>query len=139
MLKILIPVDGSDNSLRTVKNVVDKAALYKDPLEIHLLNVQRPFPGTIRGVKEQADQHHRDEGNKALAGVRKLLDDAGIKYAYHISVGEPAEVIARSVKDLKVDQVVMGTRGAGAVANMLIGSVAQKVLHLVDVPVLLVK
>jgi nucleotide-binding universal stress UspA family protein len=139
MLKLLVAVDGSDNSLRTVKNIIDKASVYKDPVDIHLLNVQRPFPGTIRGVKEQADQHHRDEGAKALAGVRKLLDDAGIKYNYHISVGEAGEVIARTAKDLKVDQVVMGTRGAGAVASMLLGSVAQKVLHLVDVPVLLVK
>ena len=54
MLKLLIPVDGSDNSLRTVKHIIDKAALYRDPVDIHLLNVQRPFPGTIRGVKEQA-------------------------------------------------------------------------------------
>lgn len=139
MLKVLIPVDGSENSLRTVKYVVDKAALYKDRVEIHLLNVQHPFPGTIRGVKEQAEKYHHDEGIKALAGVRKLLDKAGIKYSYHISVGEPPEVIAHFVKDQQIDQVVMGTRGAGAVANMMMGSVATKVLHLVDVPVLLVK
>lgn len=139
MLKVLIPVDGSDNSLRVVRHVIDKAALYKDPVEIHLLNVQHPFPGTIRGVKEQAEQYHRDEGEKALAGVRKLLDDAGLKYTCHISVGDAAEVIARYCHDRKLDQIFMGTRGAGAVANMLIGSVATKVLHLVDVPVLLVK
>jgi nucleotide-binding universal stress UspA family protein len=139
MLKVLIPVDGSDNSLRVVRHVIDKAALYKDPVEIHLLNVQRPFPGTIRGVKEQAEQYHRDEGDKALAGVRKLLDDAGLKYTCHISVGDAAEVIASYCHDRKLDQIIMGTRGAGAVANMLMGSVASKVLHLVDVPVLLVK
>jgi len=129
----------SDNSLRVVRHVIDKAALYKDPVEIHLLNVQRPFPGTIRGVKEQAEQYHRDEGDKALAGVRKLLDDAGLKYTCHISVGDAAEVIASYCHDRKLDQIIMGTRGAGAVANMLMGSVASKVLHLVDVPVLLVK
>jgi len=139
MLKVLIPVDGSDNSLRVVRHVIDKAALYKDPVEIHLLNVQRPFPGTIRGVKEQAEQYHRDEGDKALAGVRKLLDDAGLKYTCHISVGDAAEVIASYCHDRRLDQIIMGTRGAGAVANMLMGSVASKVLHLVDVPVLLVK
>jgi hypothetical protein len=101
MLKVLIPVDGSDNSLRVVRHVIDKAALYKDPVEIHLLNVQRPFPGTIRGVKEQAEQYHRDEGDKALAGVRKLLDDAGLKYTCHISVGDAAEVIASYCHDRK--------------------------------------
>ncbi len=139
MLKVLIPVDGSNNSLRTVRLVIQKAALYKEPLEIHLLNVQRPFPGTIRGVHEQAEQYHHDEGIKALASARKLLDDAQLTYAYHIIVGEAGEVIAHFCKDKQIQQVVMGTRGAGAVANMLLGSVATKVLHLVDAPVLLVK
>ena len=139
MLKVLIPVDGSDNSLRTVGFVIRKAALYKEPLELHLLSVQRPFPGTVRGVHGEAEKYHHDEGIKALAGARKLLDDAGLKYVYHISVGEAGEVIAHFVTDKNIEQVVMGTRGAGAVANMLLGSVASKVLHLVDVPVTLVK
>jgi nucleotide-binding universal stress UspA family protein len=93
----------------------------------------------VRGVHEQAAQHHQEEGLKALAGARKLLDDAGLKYEFHISVGEAADVIAHFVKDKKVDEVVMSTRGASAVANMLLGSVATKVLHQVEVPVLLVK
>ena len=139
MLKVLGPVDGSNNSLRTVQFLIQKAALYKEPLEIHLLNVQHPFPGTIRGVHEQAEQYHHDEGIKALAAARKLLDAAQLKYAYHIVVGEAGEVIAHFCKDKAIQQIVMGTRGAGAVANMVLGSVATKVLHLVEVPVLLVK
>ena len=139
MLRVLIPIDGSENSLRTVRFVIRKAPLYKEPLELHLLNVQHPFPGTIRGVHELAERHHHDEGIKALAGARKALDDAGLKYVYHISVGEAGEAIAHFVKDKNIEQIVMGTRGLGSVANMLLGSVANKVLHLVDVPVLLVK
>ena len=139
MLRVLIPVDGSDNAIRAVNFVIRKAPLYKEPLEIHLLNVQHPFPGTIRGVHHQAQQFHRDEGLKALASARKLLDDAGVHYAYHIGVGDASEVIAHYVKDQRIEQLVMGTRGASAVANMLLGSVTTKVLHLVDVPVLLVK
>ena len=139
MLRVLIPIDGSENSLRAVGFVIRNAPLYKAPLEIHLLNVQHPFPGTIRGVHEQAERYHHDEGTKALADARKALDAAGLKYVYHIIVGETGEVIAHLVKDKNIEQVVMGTRGAGAVANMLLGSVATKVLHLVEVPVLLVK
>ena len=139
MLRVLIPIDGSENSLRAVRFVIRKAPLYKEPLEIHLLNVQHPFPGTIRGVHEQAERYHHDEGTKALADARKALDAAGLKYVYHISVGEAAEVIAHFVKDKNIEQVVMGTRGAGSVANMLLGSVVTKVLHVAQVPVLLVK
>jgi nucleotide-binding universal stress UspA family protein len=139
MLKTLIPIDGSANADRAVALVIKQAADSKEPIEIHLLNVQHPFPGTIKGVAEQARQYHHDEGAKALTNARKLLDDAKLKYTYHISVGDSAEIIAHFVKDLKIDQVFMGTKGAGAMANMLMGSVATKVLHLVEVPVVLVK
>ena len=139
MLRVLVPVDGSENSLRAVQFVLKKALLYKEPLELHLLNVQHPFPGTIQGVHEQAERYHHDEGAKVLASARKALDAAGVKYVYHISVGEAAEAIAYFAKEKKIEQIVMGTRGLGSIANMLLGSVASKVLHLVDVPVLLVK
>jgi nucleotide-binding universal stress UspA family protein len=139
MLRVLIPVDGSENSLRAVKFVIRKLPLYKESLELHLLNVQHPFPGTIRGVHHEAEQFHHDEGGKALAEARKALDAAGVKYVYHIGIGDSGEVIAHFVREKKIEQVVMSTRGVGSVANMLLGSVANKVLDLVDVPVLLVK
>jgi len=139
MLRVLIPVDGSENANRVVGFVIRKAPLYKEPLEIHLLNAQHSFPGTIRGVHKEAEQAHHEAGLKALAAARKQLDDAGVKYTYHISVGEAAEVIAHYVGAKKIEQIVMGTRGAGPVASMVLGSVATKVLHLVKTPVLLVK
>lgn len=139
MLKTLIPVDGSDNSIRAVQFLLKQVGNSKEPFEIHLLNVQHPFPGTIKGVAEQAKQYHHDEGMKALANARKLLDDVQVKYAYHIGVGEVAEMVAHFVNELKCDQVVMGTRGMSSIANMVLGSAATKVLHLVQAPVLLVK
>ncbi len=139
MLKVLVPVDGSENCLRAVQYLIAQVALYKECPEIHLLNVQRPFPGTVRGVREEAEKFHHDEGIKALAGARGVLDAAGIKYAYHINVGEAAESIANFVKDKQLDQVVMCARGMGAVATLLLGSVTAKVMHLVNVPFVLVK
>lgn len=139
MLKVLIPVDGSSNSLHAVQFLIHKASLYREPLDIHLLNVQHPFPGTVHGVHHQSEEYHRDEGTRALASARALLDAAGVPYSFHIVVGEVGEVIAHFVRDQQIQQVVMGRRGVGAVANMLLGSVTTKVLHLVDVPVVLVK
>ncbi len=138
MMKVLVPVDGSDNANRAVQFVIRQAGNSKEPLEVHLLNVQHPMPGTV-GETTQAKQYHHDEGMKALANASKLLDDSKIAYKYHISVGEVGEVAAHFVKQLGCDMVVMGTRGMNAVANMVLGSGATKVLHLVDVPVLLVK
>jgi nucleotide-binding universal stress UspA family protein len=50
-----------------------------------------------------------------------------------------ANEIVRLARDRQVDQIAMGTRGMGAVGAMLLGSVAQRVLHQSPVPVLLVK
>ena len=138
-MKILIPVDGSESSSRAVRFLVRQVANAKDVPELHLLNVQHALPGTIKGVAEQAKQHHHDEGVKALTAARKLLDGAKVAYKYHISVGEVGDVVAHFVKDIGCDQVVMGTRGMGSVANLVLGSGANKVLQMVDVPVLLVK
>ena len=138
MLRILVPVDGSDNSLRAVRFLIQKASLFRDPANIHLLNVQHPFPGTLRGVHREAQKEHHDEGLRMLVDARKLLDDAGVPYEHHIVVGEAPQVIAQFVTDHGIQQVVMGTRGLGTVAGMLLGSVTTKLMHLVHVPVLLV-
>ena len=138
MLRILLPVDGSENALYAVRFLIDKANVFSEPLQIHLLNVQHPFPGTIRGVQREAKKEHQEQGLAMLSAARKQLDAAGVKYDYHIEVGDAPTIIARYVEEYRIEQVVMGTRGHGTIAGMLLGSVATKVLHLVHVPVLLV-
>lgn len=142
-MKILIPVDGSDNALSAVRHHVDSRAQFRDPgtIELHLLTVQPPLSGgvTMFISGDEVRKYHQDEGNKELAAARELLDRAGVRYAVHIIVGEPAQVIAQYAKDQGVDQIIMGAHGRGAVASLVIGSVTQKVLHLAEVPVLVVK
>ena len=140
---LLVPIDGSENSLRVVQRLVEKGLLYGVPgqAEVHLLNVQHPFTGNVGMFisQEQMRNAHQEEGIKALAEARQLLDRAGVKYSTHIGVGDPAEVIAQYAKEQGCAQIMMGTRGLGRVAGLLLGSVAQKVIHLSEVPVLLVK
>ena len=142
MHRILLPVDGSEAALRAVDHVLKKVGLYKDPAEIHLLNVQLALrKGVTEFVsQQQLDSYHHDEGIKDLASARAKLDAAKVPYQFHIGVGEePAAVIAHYAQDKKCDQVVMGTRGLSSVAGILLGSVTIKLIHLVDIPILLVK
>jgi nucleotide-binding universal stress UspA family protein len=88
---------------------------------------------------EDLNAYYRDEGIAALKSAREKLDAAGIKHAFHIGVGNPAEVIVQYAGDKQCEQIVMGSRGMGAVSNLVLGSVATKVIHLAQVPVLLVK
>lgn len=141
MPRFLVPVDGSETSLRAVDQLLKKLQWYKEPVDIHVLNVQYPLHGDVSMFvgKDQIREFHHDEGLKALASAREKLDARGVKYVHHIAIGDPAQVIAQYAREQKVDQVFMGTRGLGSVAGLIMGSVAAKVIHLCEVPVLLVK
>lgn len=141
MLKFLVPVDGSETSLRAVDQLLKDLQCYREQVDVHLINVQYPLSGDVSMfvAKEQIRDYHHDEGLKALAAAREKLDGSGVRYAHHIGIGDPAQVIAQYAREHKVDRVFMGTRGLGSVAGLLLGSVAAKVIHLSEVPVLLVK
>lgn len=143
MLKFLVPVDGSGSSNRAVEYLIRKLDWFKDGVEIHLLNVQHliPYGDRVSSVvgHERIAQFHQEEGMAALKTSMKMLDAARLKYHYHIGVGDEAEIICKYAKEKRCDQIVMGTRGMGSVSNLLLGSVASKVVHVSTVPVLLVK
>jgi len=143
MLKLLVPVDGSESSGRAVDHLIKHLGWFKGGVEIHLLNVQQPIPygnrvGSVIGHDKLA-QYHQEEGMAALKTATQKLDAAQLKYHYHIGVGSEAEVICQYVNEKSCDQIFMGTRGLGSVSNLVLGSVATKVIHLSPVPVLLVK
>jgi nucleotide-binding universal stress UspA family protein len=141
MYRLLVPVDGSTSSERALAHLLKVAPVYKDGVEVHLLNVQRGLPGDI-GLfisRDQIQSFHREQGEKALAPARARLDAAGVPYATHILVGEPGSAIAQAAREKNCDQILMGTRGHGGIPGLFLGSVAWKVIELTDVPVLLVK
>lgn len=140
-MRILIPVDGSERSLAAVRHAAGPLAQANPGLEIHLLNVQPPLPSAASTFIDSAVVRgfHEEEGAKALAAARKLLDAAGLRYASNSVVGEPAETIAAYAEQRGCTAIVMGTRGLGSAAGLLLGSVAHKVLQLSKVPVTLVK
>ena len=140
MKSVLLPVDGSKASLRAAEHLIDIRTPGK-PLELHLLNVQPALPVNVKSFvsADLVKRYHHDESAKALAVVRRRLDKARVLYQVHMGVGDPATTIVRFAAKLGCDEIVMGTRGHGGFARMLLGSVASKVLHDARVPVLLVK
>ncbi|MDO8437947.1 MAG: universal stress protein [Nitrosomonadaceae bacterium] len=141
MLKILLPVDGSDTSNKAVADFIKLLGWYREIPEIHLLNVQPPLHGNVSRFidKENIKQYHQEEGLKGLQASRDLLHQAGIACQFHILVGDPAEMIVRCATEKQCGQIVIGPRGLGAVKGLLLGSVASKVMQLSTTPVLLIK
>lgn len=141
MIKTLMPVDGSEASIKAVTDFVQLIDWYKETPEIHLLNVQLPFHGDISMFidKETMQQFHQENGMKRLQSAGELLEQAGLSCQYHIIVGDPAEMVVQFAKAHSFDQIVIGPRGLGAVKSLLLGSVASKLIKLSDVPVLVLK
>jgi nucleotide-binding universal stress UspA family protein len=142
-MKILVAVDGSKPSLKAVQLLIDHCDWYRSPPQVELVTVHLPVPklprmGAAVG-KQQIEKYYREEGESMLAAARKLLDAARIPYQPHVLVGPVAEAIVKHANDKRCDLIYIGTHGRSVLGKALIGSTATKVLHISDLPVLLVK
>ena len=141
-MKILLPVDGSECSMRAVDRLLTHISWFREMPEIHLLHVQPPIPiGRVQAHigKDTLHDYYREESQTVLAPVQDRLNAAERFHTTHIHVGQPAEVISKMAEELQCDLVVMGAHGRGVLANIVMGSVATRVLHLTNCPVLIVK
>ena len=142
MQRLLLPVDGSECSLRAVRHVIAHAErVGREDVALHVVNVQPPLPSGITASRAtpRSRASRSDEGRKALAGAQALLDEAGLPYEAHAEVGPLAETIVKLAEKLGCDEIVMGTMGRTALADFLMGSTVTRVVHLSKRPVLLVK
>jgi len=141
MYKLLIPVDGSANSEHAVRHAVELAKAI-DAVQVDLINVQPPVDAWevkrfLREAEISAMQTALAE--EATRAGRAILDAAGISYQLHHMAGDVAITIAEFAQTCGCNQIIMGTRGMGSLEGLLLGSISTKVLHLVKVPVTLVK
>ena len=139
MRRILLPCDGSENALRAVQYAATLAKEFPN-VQVELLNVQDPVPQQIFSIMsaKQVTEFQASAADTILDAAKRILDMAGVPYEARFRVGSPASEIARHINETACDAVMMGIRGLGLVA-MVIGSVTTKVIHLVDVPVVLIK
>ena len=142
-MKILVPVDGSKSSLAAVDLVVRIFGTFSAKPEVELITVHLPVPKLPRmGMavgKTQLAKYYEEEGEARLAPAKKKLDAAGIAYKASVLVGPIAETIVKRADSAGCKLICMGSRGMSALGKALIGSIATKVLHISDTPVLLVK
>jgi nucleotide-binding universal stress UspA family protein len=145
MYEILVPVDGSDPARRAVKEAVSIAEGKKD-VEITLLYVSPspvyfPFysmvgPSLDADVKEVEEK----EGNQMLDDlITEESKSANVTFKKKHLYGIAAQEICDYANDTKKDLIVMGNRGMGAFGQVILGSVSNKVLHLANCPVMIVK
>lgn len=141
MKTILVPVDGSEHSVRALEKAM---SMFSEEAgsKLHVITVQAPIvSGNVTRYFSAQDikAFYEEEGRKALAPVKHLIERAGDTCTEKVLVGPIAATIAEYAKEHACDQIIMGTRGLGRVSGLVLGSIATKVISLSSVPVTLVK
>lgn len=141
-MKILVATDGSEHALRAVKYVAELIGQLREASSVTLVSVHddtglRNAKAYV-GSQEVAD-YLRELSDEELKPARELLDLKGIKHDAEIRTGHVVQQIVDCAEEGKFDLIVLGAKGRGAFADLLMGSVAQRVLAIAKQPVILVK
>ncbi|MFZ5898110.1 MAG: universal stress protein [Bacillota bacterium] len=156
--RVLAGVDGSPNSLRAVRtaaDILDREAqgtltlVYVAKAPTALEWFQGPG-GLVQGGLGEVEKREREameaasaEGQKMLEEARSIclniLKDRPVRIETLVLFGDPAQLITEYAEEKEYDMVVLGSRGAGPLRGVLLGSVSYKVLNSAHCPVLIVK
>ena len=136
--KILVAVDHSEMSDRAVRAARDLAVLSGG--EVWVLHLREREMGAKTGVL-RIDETTQEASDQVAASVN-VLTEAGVKAHGEVRntiFGFAAREIVSDAIEVDADVIVMGSRGRGDIAGLLLGSTAHKVIHLSDRPVLVVR
>lgn len=140
-MKILLPVDGSELSLKAVQLALH---LLSQGLSgsLVLANVQEPatlYEMVVAPDGAVLERVSTAAGIDALEKAEALVIAANAVYEREIASGDPANTIVDIAERFGCDMIVMGARGTSALRSALLGSVSNEVLHSAGVPVMIVK
>ena len=137
--KILVATDASEYSRRALKTALEIARKFNSEVEL-LFAMQIPlaYDSSVYSYVISPEQIQY-EGDIALKHTLDGVDINDVTLIQKKIQGKPATVILKEIEAEKIDLVVMGSHGYGAVAGSLLGSVSQHVLHKAKCSVLVVK
>ena len=137
--KILVPVDGSNHALNAVRSAVKIARGSGATLYLLAVDGCRPLKGPLAELAKDEDLSRDEIFERVLesAAITAKIPDT-IHVEQLVRIGDPADIILAEAGKIEADIIVVGRRGLGAYAELLLGSISRKVLHLAKVPVLVV-
>jgi nucleotide-binding universal stress UspA family protein len=145
--KVLVAVDGSENSFRALDFALDLAEKYA--ASVLILNVfQLPavytspdepdvYSGSRAAFIRDLQRLHQERLAKASAEARRLKPD--LEVATELKEGEPASQIVEAAKEGDFDVIVVGHRGMGRFSEVFLGGVSERVAHLAKCAVVIIK
>jgi nucleotide-binding universal stress UspA family protein len=141
-MKILFAHDGSPQAMAALERLVGKFSFFRDMPRLTLIHVHPPIPYKAAAAwagKETVARYYAEESEAALVPARDFLAARGVAFESLRRVGNPAEEIVAEATAGNYDMIAMGTHGHTALTNLVMGSVATRVVATSPVPVLLLK
>jgi nucleotide-binding universal stress UspA family protein len=154
--KVLVLLDGSGMAEQVLPYAMEHAEMsdremillhvceppdIESPFIYHLTRLDYPPTKPVKweDFVEQEMANLKEKAKEYLAGIEKRVSDSGIKASSEILVGKPAEEIVDYVGNNHFNLVAMSTHGRSGLSRWAYGSVADRVLHAVSSPLLLVR
>ena len=137
--RILLAVDGSEHALHATRKAAELARLMK-PIEFRIVVAYDPIPLYLGEPNMQlVITNRKGEAEEVLAAAVKEVGKVPCEIHTEILEGDPASAILEIAKVRNSDIIVMGSRGLGRLAGLLLGSTSQKVVSHAPCPVLIVR
>jgi len=141
MDSILVPIDGSELSLRALDAAIDLSGAVGASIELaYVVDLSKASMigyGSPQCFGDCLDTL-RDEGEKILQCASKYADEKGFAVRTELLQGSPCEEIVKLAARRDARWIVMGTHGRSGLSRFLVGSVAEGVLRKSRIPVLIV-
>ena len=140
-MKILVAADGSEYTKRMLAYLAAHDEWLGDAHQYTVLHAVPAVPPRAAAAldKEVLKDYYADEGEKVLKSIRTFFNKQRIQAEFISKVGPAADVIASTAEKGKFNLLMLGSHGHSALGNLVMGSVATKVMAHCGVPVLLVR
>jgi nucleotide-binding universal stress UspA family protein len=141
LMKILVAVDGSPYSKKMLAYLAAHDEWLGPQHQYTVVHAVPAVPPRAAAVLDKAllKTYYDETASGVFKPIRTFLEKQGLKAQYLAKTGAAAEVIAATARKGDFDLLVMGSHGHGTLTNLVLGSVATKVLANCSTPVLLVR
>ncbi len=137
MKRILVAMDGSECAQRAARLAADIALRFGSKLTLVYVVPKLLLPPDVYGLAlADTEREHAAYAEKLLGEAVLKLEEPGVQIETQVLHGSPAETLAEAAQAPDVSLVAVGSRGHGAVARMLLGSVSDRLVHICPKPVL---
>lgn len=135
--RILVAVEHSAADRTILEHVTKLAGL--TGAELLLVHVADGWAARNYDQLKLRESEEMKSDREYLESLRQSLSGQGLTVRTHLALGDPATELIRAVETEGVDLIAMSTHGHRFLSDLIHGATADRVRHLVNVPVLLLK